>query len=279
MKDFLSIKEFSKLSGVESSTLRYWDEIGLFSPAQRDTENNYRYYSPEQIVAVNFITILSRLDIPLKIINEAGVDRNPESIMRLIEHQEKQLDMEMRRLRENYSIIHTRRELINHGKRIIEGVQLADGTMMGVDQIVVVPQEEQHLIVGPRNEFKEEGDFYEPLKCFYEQAKDLRITLGFPIGALHDTWEEFVKAPGMPHHFFSIDPTGNTTYQPGKYVMGFTFGGYGQFGDLPERMIKFIQDNSLTVTGPVYVVYLQDEICIQDSSKYLAQVSVAVSES
>jgi len=68
MKNQLTIKEFSELSGIDASTLRYWDEIGLFSPAHRNTENNYRYYAPTQIIAINFITVLSRLNIPLKTI-------------------------------------------------------------------------------------------------------------------------------------------------------------------------------------------------------------------
>ena len=71
MKDFLSTQEFSKLSGIATSTLRYWDDIGLFSPRKRNPENNCRYYTPDQMIAVKFITVLSDLKIPLKIISDA----------------------------------------------------------------------------------------------------------------------------------------------------------------------------------------------------------------
>ena len=80
MKDFLTVREFSKLSGIEVTTLHYWDDCGLFSPAKRDPENNYRCYTPDQIIGVNFITVLKSLNIPLKIINEIENERNPESI-------------------------------------------------------------------------------------------------------------------------------------------------------------------------------------------------------
>ena len=235
MKDFLSIKEFSKLSGIESSTLRYWDEIGLFSPVERNAENNYRYYTPEQIVAVNFVKVMSGLDVPLKTISKMVASRTPNDIIQLIERQEKQLDMAMRRLRDNYSIIHTRRELINYGNKVLNGYRLADGTQVDVNQIFVTHREERHLVVGQRNEFDENSDYYVPLKCFYEQAKDLRANLGLPIGGMHDSWDDFIKSPGTPHHFFSMDPTSNTIHPAGKYVVGFSFGDYGQFGDLPER--------------------------------------------
>jgi len=118
MIDTLSIHEFSKTSGVESSTLRYWDEIGIFSPIMRNPENNYRHYSPEQLLALNFVTTLSELEIPLKTIAELRKERDPENFLELLEKQEKQMDMEMRRLRTRYSIIHARRELINMGMKV-----------------------------------------------------------------------------------------------------------------------------------------------------------------
>jgi len=104
MKDFFSVKEFSRLTGIEASTLRFWDDIGLFCPAKRDPENNYRYYSPPQLIAVNFITVFSRLDVPLKDINALSGGRTPEKIIQMIEQKERLLDMEMRRLRESYSV-------------------------------------------------------------------------------------------------------------------------------------------------------------------------------
>jgi len=93
MKDFYSVHEFSVMTGVEASTLRYWDDVGVFSPVKRDPENNYRYYSLPQITAVNFVSVLSDLNIPLKTIAELRQDRNPEEFMRILERREKQLDM------------------------------------------------------------------------------------------------------------------------------------------------------------------------------------------
>ena len=290
MKDFLSIKEFSKFSGIETTTLRYWDDIGLFSPAKRDEENNYRYYSPEQVIAVNFITVLSSLNVPLKTISNIESIRNPERVVHLIEQQEKQLDMEMLRLRECYSIIHTRRELINYGIKVIEGFTVVDGARMdsgytgedGVNvdytSITVMDREESPLILGDRNKWTEGEGFYEPFMDFCRQAKKMRINLNFPIGAMHEDWAGFMEAPGEPHYFFSLDPVGNSQRVAGRYMVGFNRGFYGQFNDLSERMAAYAEENSLILYGPVYSLYLQDEICMKDPSQYLAQVSVAVKE-
>lgn len=45
----LSIGEFSKVCGVSTKTLRYYDEIGLIHPDEINPENGYRYYSIGQL--------------------------------------------------------------------------------------------------------------------------------------------------------------------------------------------------------------------------------------
>jgi len=266
MKEFLSIKEFSKISGIESSTLRYWDEIGLFSPARRDLTNNYRYYTPPQLIAVNFITVLSNLNIPLKTISSIENERNPESIMDLIDQQEYLLDMEMRRLRESYTTIHTRRELIKQGLK-------ADST-----KISVINMPERVVVLGPKTSFKKDEPFYRPFVDFCNNAKDLRINLNYPIGGFHEDFEMFFQAPGKPNHFFSLDPTGNRILPAGEYMVAYSRGYYGEFGDLHERMAKYAKENDLLIKGEVYTIYLHDEICVKNPSQYLAQVFVAVSK-
>ena len=264
MKDMLSVKEFSRLSGIENTTLRYWDEIGLFSPAKRDPGNNYRYYTLQQIITVNFIKVLSRLSIPLKTISNIEGVRDPHNIMDLIEQQERMLDLEMDRLRESYSIIHTRLDMIRRGLK-------ADPSV-----ISVLEREERALIMGPPNQFEEGEDFIRPFMRFCQAAKDLRINLSYPIGGLHTCMESFIRNPGQPEHFFSADPTGNIKRAAGKYMVGFERNYYGEFGDLPARMAAFAEENALNCRGPVHALYLLDEVCIRDPSQYLVQVVVGV---
>ena len=266
MDDYISIHEFSKLSGVESSKLRYWDEIGIFSPLKRNPENNYRYYSTAQLLALNFVTVLSQLEIPLKTIAELRKERDPNKLLNLLEKQEIQMDMEMRRLRQRYSIIHSRRELINMGVDIDETA------------ISILHLDEKAMIQWPRNEYQEGDTFIEPLSTLISQTGEYHINLSFPVGGYYDDLETFARAPGCPSHFISIDPIGTHIRKAGDYLVGYVRGYYGDMGDLPERMAAYAIENSLIITGPVYIMYLNEEISTKDQSQYLAQSSVAVSK-
>jgi len=264
MNEYLSVKEFSRLTGIEHTTLRYWDEIGLFSPARRDPDNRYRYYAPQQVVSVNYIRVLSKLNIPLKEISGMVDTRDPIGIMELFERQEKRLDRELRALCEFYTMIHTRRDLIRSGLR-------ADPSTIGVHE-----WEEHALSLGPPTEFQGDEPFYEPFMRFCRSAERLHINLSHPIGGMHQSMESYLGAPGRPDRFFSFDPAGNVSQRAGTYMVGYARGYYGEFGDLPERMEAYARENGLTCHGPVYTLYLHDELCMREPSQYLGQVIVEV---
>jgi len=266
MKDLYSIREFAQLSGVDASTLRYWDEIGIFSPIKRNPENNYRYYSLAQLLALNFVTTLSDLGIPLKTIAELRASRDSEELLRVLEKREKELDLELRTLRLRSSIIHARQELIRYGLKVDES------------DISVLFRENKAMILWPRNEYQEGDTFIEPLASFVNQAGDHFINLSFPVGGYWDDINSFLKEPSRPDHFFSIDPVGTHIRKEGNYLVGFARGYYAEMGDLPQRMEAYIKKNALTVTGPVYTMYLNEEISTGDPAQYLAQTIVAVTK-
>lgn len=62
----LSIGEFSKICGVSTKTLRYYDEIALINPDEINPENGYRYYSIKQLKKMLFINRLKSYHFSLE---------------------------------------------------------------------------------------------------------------------------------------------------------------------------------------------------------------------
>lgn len=62
----LRIGDFSKLTGVPIRTLRYYDEIDLFKPADIDLFTDYRYYNEEQVEDLNLINELKKIGFSLE---------------------------------------------------------------------------------------------------------------------------------------------------------------------------------------------------------------------
>lgn len=79
----LSIGEFSKICGVSTKTLRYYDEHGLIKPDEINPENGYRYYSINQLKKMLFINRLKSYHFSLeeiKIILEIGADQFEDNL-------------------------------------------------------------------------------------------------------------------------------------------------------------------------------------------------------
>ena len=267
MEKLYPIKEFSALSGVSTATLRYWDEIGIFSPIKRDPFNNYRYYSIEQVLALNFVTTLSELGISLKTISELRKNRDPQALLQLLEARERELDMELRALRLRSSIIHSRQELIRTGLRI-------DETQISIKQF-----DEKSLKIWPRNEYEPGDTFVDPLSSFISSSGEHYVDLSFPVGGCWDNMQAFIDNPSKPNNFFSIDPVGTDKQKAGEYMVGYTRGYYAEMGSLPARLNNYAKENGLTTIGPLYTIYLYEEISTHDKAQYLAQSYVAVKRS
>ena len=75
MNQYLTIREFARLRDVDINSLRYYEKLGLLRPAWVDPKTRYRYYLPEQLVALDIIILCIRLGIPLKNL-KAYVDAN-----------------------------------------------------------------------------------------------------------------------------------------------------------------------------------------------------------
>jgi DNA-binding transcriptional MerR regulator len=63
-----TIKDIADLAGVTTRTLRYYDEIGLLSPA-RTGDNGYRYYDEGSLLRLQQILFFRELEVPLKYIH------------------------------------------------------------------------------------------------------------------------------------------------------------------------------------------------------------------
>jgi hypothetical protein len=136
---------------------------------------------------------------------------------------------------------------------------------------------ETRLVLGHANNFEKSNDsFYSEFIRFCLAAERRRINLRYPIGGYHDDMNLFAKAPGRPQKWFSLDPLGNTVRPAGKYLVGYNQGYYGEFGEIAQKMSEYAKEHELAFKGPVYVLYLLDEISITEPDKYLARISVNV---
>ena len=263
--DLLSIKYFSDLTGIKQSTLRYYDDLGLFSPTFRG-ENGYRYYSPQQICTINSINLLHQLDMPIRQITHIQSERSPELMFEVLDEKESALEAEFIKIERAYNVVRTLKKLIQQG--------------LAADEDVIETKylDEMPLVIGPTNDFGGSEYFYDAFIDFCSEAKQYRIDLRLPVGGLFEDFKYFSAYSNRPTHFISIDPKGLDKRPAGKYLSAYQRGHYGDTGNLVERIQEFINNNDLVTIGPVYNIFLFDELSIDDPDNYLVNATVRVEQ-
>ena len=68
--DHFTIGKASVITNISERRLRYYDQLGLCSPAYRDPNTGYRYYTADQIPQLMWISYMRSLDMPVQIIAE-----------------------------------------------------------------------------------------------------------------------------------------------------------------------------------------------------------------
>ena len=63
MANHFTIKEFEKITGISSHTLRFFDKIDLLVPIR--SENGYRQYSLAQVAQAQVIILLQKARLPM----------------------------------------------------------------------------------------------------------------------------------------------------------------------------------------------------------------------
>ena len=104
------IGDFSNLVNISVRTFRYYDEIGLLKPEIVDKFTSYRYYTDDNVVEAQFITLLKEVGFTLQEIIDYkkflnNFDNNDDGTSQFLLRKQKQISDEMERLQEQYDKI------------------------------------------------------------------------------------------------------------------------------------------------------------------------------
>lgn len=116
------IAEVAHQTGVQTTTLRYYEEIGLIAPAER-AANGYRTYSARDVERVQFITRAKQLHISLDELRELVLAWDGDDCTTV---QFRMADVVNTRLRETQS-------------RIAELLELADQLQVAAERLSQAP--------------------------------------------------------------------------------------------------------------------------------------------
>lgn len=116
--EFFTIGEVSKSTSIPISTLRYYDKVGLLSPAFKNDDTNYRYYTPMQIITLKIIGHMRHLGFSIEYIKSHFDNMDYEHTLELFEKVLLETKLEIEKLK------NTEKELIESFDKFKENFEL-----------------------------------------------------------------------------------------------------------------------------------------------------------
>ncbi len=170
MKEYLTIGEFSKLSGLSIKALRYYDRIGVLKPDYVSLETKYRYYSRKQLRIAELIMTSVALSLPLSFVKENFIKDSSIQYESYLFYAEEKLEERIAELKDNLSFVQSTSECVKRQK------------IENYDNYIPFVLEKTRYLLTP---FENDIDTYEFDKCssalfeeYCEEYKDFNYTYG-----------------------------------------------------------------------------------------------------
>lgn len=280
MHDRFTIGEISKLYGIGTDSIRYYERIGVLTPQR--SESGYRLYRLNDLYKISIIRDLLALGFPMTRIKDYLDGQSIENTLAL--------------LHEAHEVIQKkRRELAQREKLIRARIVLLDGmrdTPEGVFRLERVKEQPCVRLV-ERIERDEEMDF--AVKRLHRAYENLVASLGNQaIGAVFDTealaagktnvfesiffpledrWEEGTgNTPSKATHDASVDDT----VPGGDYLCTYYRGPYRHNGKRVNELLDHAQKANMRMLDAPFELYIIDNRDTSDESEFLTELRVRV---
>ncbi|MCR5823810.1 MAG: MerR family transcriptional regulator [Lachnospiraceae bacterium] len=241
MKEFYTIGEICKIFNIPSSTLRYYDSINLLSPWTTG-ENGYRYYSKAQFEIISMIGFMRSLGTPLKRLKKILSEGGPEGICAELRRNEKEIDERMEEL-----------QLLKQKVTLYEDIiaKTCSGPVFSLEDL---PQ--MYLMCKPFGD-KDELDVEEIIKVTRGSARWADTAGIFSTISRDDlekgnfhTYEKYGYISELP---YPKENRYTEVLAAGRYACGsmrIKTVEHFEADDFYRRLLDFVKDRGLTVTGP-----------------------------
>ncbi|KAB2455003.1 MerR family transcriptional regulator [Bacillus sp. CH126_4D] len=266
-----TIGEMAKMHNIAESTLRYYDEKGIFHPSTVDPQTNYRYYTIDQFSLLDTIKFLRQLNIPLKEIKKYIDERNPAYALDLLEKQQEMMLKKQREVEYTLAKMEHRIHLIKKA------------TKAKTNRIVMkkIPKRKITAIAVAPNATDDMFDYYiHSLQKNMKQIDDSIFSgdIGVTISKKALMQNEFqayssvfILLDYMPFQVHSSDEI-----KEGMFACVYHHGPYEETDETYKKLMKYIDQEGYEVSGDAIEIALIDWSVTENPEEQVTEIQIPI---
>ncbi len=266
----LKIGEFARVGGITTATLRYYDACGLLKPLSTDQENNYRYYTLEQLPRLNRILAFRDLGFSLEQITQLLNEEIPLEQLR---------GMFKLKQAETQQLIAAEQARLSRIQARLRQIEQEKTMQQTYD--IVLKQVEPALVASLREIVSSVNDVPHLFDVLHTYMKQYNVQgVGSNLVLWHEEGgqKEGVDAETAEPLAAPIPETAQVkvlTLPALTMASTVHHGGYDTIGQAYAALYQWVEDNNYTITQPTRQVHLQYAYTM-DPSLYITELQFPV---
>ncbi|MFD2672403.1 MerR family transcriptional regulator [Marinicrinis sediminis] len=277
MHHLFRVGEVAKLFQISASTLRYYDEIGIFKPKHTDPDSRYRYYTVEQFIVLDTLIFLKKNGFSIQEIQQQFQQRTPENTRELFAAKLAETEQEIERLKKVSAKIEHKMATIE------EGLSLRAQSSLKVQWF---PRRAiSYLYNDAPIDLKEDSEslYVQDLQKWFASGLGYEGLFTGDFGAVVDINSLFtegtVKFGAVFELLYADKPSLNKSYlEEGTYACYPHHGNYETMKKSCLYMLGTLEEEGYQMIGPPLGIAMLDESVTQHKSDLLTWVQIPVSK-
>lgn len=269
----LTIGEFANICKISIKTLRYYSDIGLVIPEQKNPQTGYRYYSINQLERVLYIHRLKAYNFTLdeiKNILDSENCSNDSLIEKLIEKRaffERSIEdakKSMNQLEEDLKSLRDGKSIMSYMDDI--DVKLVDFPSLNILYI--------------RKKISKENMSLEYQKCFNKLLStiisDKLTVLSKPMVMFHSN--EFNEDGIVTEFAIQVKEciTGTRDFNPGLSLKCTHKGSYQDLPSIYTKLLNTVERDGYKISNALFEIYITDPSDVDEERDYVTEVYLPV---
>lgn len=270
-KQYFTTGEFARIFGIKKQTLFHYDQCGIFRPDVTG-ENGYRYYSFAQLETFAVLAMLRELDVSIPEIKAHMDYRSPETLIKLLQSKQEQVDSKIAYLR--------------WSKKYIENKirTTREGLSAPIGQIVFENAPDELMVTTDYKGPDDEKQIMEAVGDHFAFCHSLGLYSAYPIGAMIPV--DSVSDAGYKYDkFYTVVHPDELRYagvtdavldHGGNYIAIYDNQGYTNIHANCLKLLEYARSHGLTTDDHFYEDVILDDLSTDGYYNYLVKLSVRV---
>ncbi|WDV44216.1 MerR family transcriptional regulator [Clostridiaceae bacterium M8S5] len=263
------IGEVSKICNIPIRTLHYYDNINLLQPKKVDNQSNYRYYSHEQLLAINTIKHFKKAGFSLKEIKLLLKRDDLEYNSKMLEQKCKEIEKNIaeQTILKNRLKLYINQDEKKHSSTVDIKLKQIPACYVAYSRYIgKCSDDEFYLRFTKLNNLVEKNNlhmsgtmmaiYYDDHKNFDYSSADIEVLVKVSVG-------KEIKGVVRKYGDFLA-------------VVAYHYGSYKTMSETYQKMLEWIESNNYIYTGRATENYIIDVISTVSEHEYITELILPV---